>query len=789
MANMLKAALWYAKHNYYIFPLHEAVFDGNGQLAGCTCEDYRQSDECKADHPHLYLGPDGKCANPGKCPRVAWKQRASIDEGLIRNWWVKWPNANIGIHCGKSNLLVLDADKYKETYGDISELLTAEEQETVTVLTGGGGEHLFYRTNDDDDYGNGTGELPPGIDVRGIAGYVVAPPSLHASGNEYKFEFGYGVHEIEPLPIPQKLRDILNEAQQSSATVAFDCELEKPDLNQWRLSGKAVELIYNGQNSDDRSSTDQSAISSLLRAGANDDEIRAVFSHYPIGIEGKYAERGDDYLARSIGRARVHLNGHLTGQHEPTGIVTTSQGIDATITAEPVIVEESLLLHSADDEGNAQCVNALHPNKFLYCNAYGWLRNINTHWDRSDIAERDVNRTVTHTLIQRRIAAVHAEDEKVVKASRPTASNKKNTKEQLRDIVWVDVGRFDREEHLLNCKNGVIDLRNGELLTREASAHFTYCVNAEYHKDAKQDFWLSFLSETVKNYADVAEWLQMACGYSISGFTNEEIMFYLFGPTRSGKGTFTNAFLHLLGNPLGVGINFSTFTSRRDGDAQNFDLAGLKPSRFIAASESGKYQSLNEAVIKQITGNDSIRASFKGKDHFEFFPQFKIWLSSNHPVKGDVDDDAFWGRVKVIEFPNSHLGNEDKSLKARMQSPEAATALLSWAVEGTVMWYNDANGLKTPETVEQSTTTQRAEQDSVQGWLDEYTITKDGAESLNSELYSSYVEWCKDNGATPKHSAMFGRAMGKKGFEKISIRKPGKNPARGYRGIGLVSSL
>jgi len=447
------------------------------------------------------------------------------------------------------------------------------------------------------------------------------------------------------------------------------------------------------------------------------------------------------------------------------------------------------LRQSASDEGNAQCVKALHGDKFLYCGAYEWMKNVETHWQHGEgVAERDLNLSVTQTLISRRVAATKADIEAIIKATKPNATNKENTKRQFKDMVWVAANDFDAEKHLLNCKSGVIDLRSAKLVSHSPSDRFTYCVDAEFNVESSCNVWDGFLSDSVKDYDTIKDWLQMSVGYGVTGYTNEEIMFYLFGPTRSGKGTFTNSMLTMLGKPLAMGVNFSMFTSKRDGDSQNFDLAPLKPARFIAASESGKYNTMNEAVVKQITGNDSIQASFKGKDQFTFFPQFKIWLSSNHPVKGDVDDDAFWGRVKVIEFPNSRLGAEDKSLKERLQSAECRNAILAYAVIGSRMWYNNAAGLVTPTTVKESTANQRLDLDDVRRWLDERTVRTEKANTSNAKIYASYTTWCFANGVEPKHAAMFGRSMKNKGFESVSMREPGfANPTRGYKSIGLVA--
>ncbi len=207
--SMLKAALWYAGRGYSIFPVHEPKFDRAEQLVGCTCEAYRRTEQCKCNHPALYLGPAGRCAHPGKCPRVKWRDSSTTDAGQIRQWWSWWPTANIGIDCGKSGLLALDADLYKDAYAGPVDL----DENTVTTLTGGGGVHLWYAMPEGALWGNAKGDLPPGIDIRGHGGYVVAPPSLHASGRRYTFEHGFAPWEVDLLPVPAELAAILDAAQ------------------------------------------------------------------------------------------------------------------------------------------------------------------------------------------------------------------------------------------------------------------------------------------------------------------------------------------------------------------------------------------------------------------------------------------------------------------------------------------------------------------------------------------------------------------------------------------------
>lgn len=305
----LHYALGYAtRFSWHVFPVHEPIFDGNGHCIGCTCEKYRRTDRCRLKHPYLYLGPHGKCTTPGKCPRFNWRTTSSTDPKLIRHWWNQWPNANIGIDCGKSNLLVLDYDLYKDHF-DGADLLTKEEQETTTSITGGGGQHLYYLQPEDRKFGNAKAGLPTGIDVRGIGGYIVAPPSTHSSGRTYQWEEAYKPSLVKPIALPLKLYRILASAYtpQLCYVEFVDRNLPKPDIRQWDLKRDVVRLIYHGHQSKDRSQTDQIVITTLVAIGVDNDGILAVFSHYPIGLKGKFAEKGERYLATSIANARKFL--------------------------------------------------------------------------------------------------------------------------------------------------------------------------------------------------------------------------------------------------------------------------------------------------------------------------------------------------------------------------------------------------------------------------------------------------------------------------------------------------
>jgi len=163
----LRAALAYARHGIPVLPVHEPAPGG-----GCSCE----------------RGP--RCDRPGKHPRLRHGLNdASTDPRQIEAWWHRWPEANIGLRTGIT-MDVADVDSEEGWHG-LCHLLGGEMPAGPQVRTGSGGRHFWFRPT---GFGNRV-RLLPGLDWRGIGGYVVAPPSRHPRG-DYRWLRG----PAEPLP-------------------------------------------------------------------------------------------------------------------------------------------------------------------------------------------------------------------------------------------------------------------------------------------------------------------------------------------------------------------------------------------------------------------------------------------------------------------------------------------------------------------------------------------------------------------------------------------------------------
>jgi putative DNA primase/helicase len=698
-----------------------------------------------------------------------WPNQATCDVERVKQWWTEMPGANVGIATG-DGFVVIDLDVKNGVNGIATwEALCQEhsiECHTFTVTTPTGGRHLYFSVNGT-EIRNSAGKLGPGIDVRGTGGYAVSPPSTTPDG-AYTWQGG------DMCSLPQAILDLLTK--------------KKTDPPPGRPPGLASDRT--------RSPYVQAAVDAELEQvrrapeGTRNDTLNnAAFALGQL-VAAPWAN-----LDRAAVEGELLAAAHACGLSTYEATATAQSGLDAgmqqprpepagnwppvapTISPRPKPEPKQdqerdrdlsfLLFYGADDAGNAQCVLELYDRRFLYAPSHGWLSYNGKFWDRN-LAEAELGKAIIHTLQKRRHAAVDAQREDIIRAAKPSAYHKTACKSILADLAAVDIGTFDRDLNLLNCQNGVIDLRTGKLEPHNAEQRFTYRIPVEYDPEAESQEWLDFLREAVDGQ-EMIDYLQMATGYSLTGYTREECLFYIYGPTRAGKGTFTETILHMLGKePLATEADFGTFTRRRYQDAQNFDLAGLRSCRLVVASESAKYEELNTATIKAVTGGNEIRCAHKHKPFFSYRPQFKVWLVSNYPAKADVDDDPAWYRLRVIPFPHSHAGHEDKLLKQRLREPANLRGVLAWAVRGAILWYASGQGLVTPKSVQKATDKVHQKLDFVAQWLAECIERVNGDPDAfvpNDELYSSYRTWCEENEVEPKFPGGLTRALNDKGYK------------------------
>ncbi len=695
---------------------------------------------------------------------------ATRDPDTIKAWWKRTPNANIGMATGGIVVLHFDAHKPDYAGAELLDMLT-EEYRTPTAATARGGTHLFFAHRPGLQLTNATGSLPKGVDVRGHGGYVAMPPSVftHDGGQGvYKWRAGLEPWTVPLAPVPLFVVDqILAPAEagkRPSGKIADDV------IADFNRTHKIADILTAHGYTVGRAS---GGLTRLRRPGGNSQSVVIAVVN---GVERSYHHSSSDPLACAHARDAFDVWTHLEHGGDAKAAYRAAKQAQGKWTEKPTKAAKptptaATVTATADagasfdggkhDLGNAQFALDRHAGKYAYSDALGWLYYTGTHW-ASDAAEAKVHGAMVDALKARCTLALQQNDLDLLKAATPTAKHTRDGLYHFRHMVPISTSNFDSEKHLLNCKNGVVDLRTGQLVTHSPSDRFTYCVPTDYKPGERSELWDNLLLDWFQGDHEVMLYLQRAFGYTLTGESREECLFYLHGPGRSGKGTLINSVGGLLGAPLAQGVSFSAFTS--SGDTQNFRLAPLRAARMVTASESRRGERLNESIVKQLTGRDAIQAAHKYGQPFTFTPMFKLWFMSNEPPKGDVDDDAFWYRVRLFTLTKSHMGGEDNGIKDRLTERANREGILSWLIFGAMRWY--ARGLGTVAAINANTANARAEQDHVLQWLAERCIAHESAETDTTALYGSYSDWCADAGITLGKLSKMGltQKLAKKGY-------------------------
>lgn len=197
---MLQHALEYLAEGLPIFPICTPLMVGHRHRDPDTLEVYT----CSGD-------------TLGKTPLIKWGryQRELPDEDDIQDWWTRWPNANIGMATGgRSGVLVLDADG---TEARKECLRLGGLDATPTVWTGKIGGAHFHLKYPGGDVRNFARKLP-GTDMRAQGGYVLLPPSLHASRNSYRW--AENTRRLTPAPVPDWLLQLIEEGNAIASDMA-----------------------------------------------------------------------------------------------------------------------------------------------------------------------------------------------------------------------------------------------------------------------------------------------------------------------------------------------------------------------------------------------------------------------------------------------------------------------------------------------------------------------------------------------------------------------------------------
>ena len=350
--------------------------------------------------------------------------------------------------------------------------------------------------------------------------------------------------------------------------------------------------------------------------------------------------------------------------------------------------------------------------------------------------------------------------------------NRRTMIEDAKSVYPVPHSIFDRNTDLFNCQNGTLNLTTGEFRPHDPADFLTLMSGITYDPDAACPRWNTFISEVMVNDADLAVYLQKALGYALTGDTRLECLFILYGATsRNGKGTTMETFLKIMGD-YGKTSNpemLSTKFGNTNASGPSEEIARLAGVRFVNISEPEKKITFNAALVKRMTGNDTLNARFLHENSFDFKPNFKIFINTNY--KPSVSDMTLFysNRLKLIPFKRHFEEHEqDKGLKNFFSEPANLSAIFNWCYEGYRLFRSDA--LADPAAVVSATKEYQEESDRIGQFVDAWLEEGEAYEVRTSAAYKLYGEWCDKYGYRKENSTNFNNAIQR--FFPIQRKRP-----------------
>jgi putative DNA primase/helicase len=537
---------------------------------------------------------------------------------------------------------------------------------------------------------------------------------------------------------------------------------------------------------------------------------------YARGVPGEgYTEREALASLQQAYKASRREAAHLPGIYSRNGHQAPDQPPTwGSMPAEDLQPDPGEKIHLTD-QGNARRFALQHGAKVKYTKAWGWLIWDGRRWcdDETGLAMRLAKQTVKQLYreaeqaegkAQAAIKAVELAADRQDPQALAAAEQAKKDARRLADALlsWAiksqgaarleailtlaksepeiaaRVSDFDNDPWLLNCENGLLDLRNAQLKPHDPSYKVTKLAGTLYDPAATCPTWLAFLARIFDGDQKTIAFLQRAAGYSLTGDTGEQCLFFSFGKGANGKSTFMNAMQAVLAD-YAAKIRAETILVKKLESIPE-DVARLAGVRFALSAELTEGR-LNEGLVKDLTGGDKQAARFLYQKTFEFWPTLKLWMYGNEKPTIAGQNDGIWRRIRMIPFEVT-IPEPERDSKLPEKLRAELPGILAWAVRGCLEWQRA--GLQPTEKINQATREYREEQDLLGQFFAACCVfDPPGTQIPHSETSGDLLEAFKQFTGFDMKPQTFSKKMRERGF-KTSGRDPSGRAL--YSGIKLL---
>jgi len=544
----------------------------------------------------------------------------------------------------------------------------------------------------------------------------------------------------------------------------------------WRRGadrGDAIDMIRPGKPSDIRSGTIGHVAPGVFYCFTDSAPPLAPGHGYDAFTLYTILEHGGDFKAAAAALAREGY-----GQPDISLPDAAFDWVSPKKAPEPPETQRFPLT----EYGNAERLIRRHGEDLRFCPTRGWYVWNACAWvlDESGEVERRMKATVRKIqceadALYRRARRENDADRKLgiqkeaaatlAWASKSESNNRIVAAMRLAQSepgIPVEAGTLDADPLLLNLANGSLELTTGKLRDHARTDLCTKVLPYAYDPKAVCPTWDAFLKRILPE--DLGAYLQRAAGYTLTGLTTEQCLWYLWGSGSNGKSTLVIVLQKLFG-AYAVHLQSSVITVRPNGMV-NDELAHLAGARLAVINELGKNETLAENVVKQITDTDVIRARFLYKNSFQFPQTHKVWIAANPKLYLADTGDGIMRRIKLVPFA-VRIPEAEKDLHLLDKLVAELPGILNWALRGLTQYL--AFGIQEPDVVRQAVE-EYAEENDVWGQFLEDCCTVSGKAKVQpAYLYAAYCQWAERRNERIRSMTVFGKEIKSRfGVTKVS---------------------
>ena len=342
--------------------------------------------------------------------------------------------------------------------------------------------------------------------------------------------------------------------------------------------------------------------------------------------------------------------------------------------------------------------------------------------------------------------------------------------------IVVTPDDLDADPFLLNCTNGTLDLRTGQLHPHDPADMLTKLAGAAYRENAAGPEFAKFL-ERVQPKEQMRDYIARLLGHGLEGRVIEHVLGIHHGVGRNGKGTLIGTVTAALGDYADAAD--PDLLTARTFDAHPTSTADLYGLRLAILHETDKGRKLAEATVKRLTGGDRLKARRMREDFWSFDPSHTFVMLTNHKPVISGTDEAIWARLRLVPW-EVVIPPEERDLGLADKLALELDAVLAWLVHGYQDWHT--SGLGDPDEVMAATEAYRAESDALSRFLDQRCMVGHGTVG-SSELFGAWSKWCAEEGEEAGSQTAFATLLQNKGLDNYT-----QNGRRRWRGIGLAAT-